>query len=83
MAFTSSTLALESDKKSKVSKLALGFISMTALVLVSTAGAVSATNGSSAQNGNGYGGITNNIDVNVEVNGNNNIVQIIFNFVFG
>jgi hypothetical protein len=81
MSFNTSTLAAD-GKKSKANKLVLGFVSLTALLLVSTAGAVGATS-SAQQNGNGYGGIHNNIDLNVNVNGNNNVVQVIIQFFFG
>jgi hypothetical protein len=88
MSFNTSAMALESGKKSKVSKLVLGFISMTALVLVSMVGVAGATNngngnGNGNGGGNGYGGNHANVDVDVDVRGDNNVINIVLRFFFG
>jgi hypothetical protein len=85
MSLNTSALALESGKKSK-SKLVLGFISMTALVLVSTVGIAGATNNGNngnGNNGNGYGGNTANVDLDLDVSGDNNVINIVLKFFFG
>lgn len=85
MSVSTSALAVESGKKTK-SKLVLGFISMTALVLVSTAGIAGATNnggGHHGNNGNGYGGNTANVNLDLDVSGDNNVINIVLKFFFG
>lgn len=88
MSVSTSALAVESGKKTK-SKLVLGFISMTALVLVSTVGIAGATNNGNGNgnghgnNGNGYGGNTANVDLDLDVSGDNNVINIVLKFFFG
>jgi hypothetical protein len=67
-----------STTKSKLgsNKLVLGFAALAATAIVGTTGVVA------AQTGSGYGGNTGNtanVDLSLNVNGNNNVINIILN----
>jgi hypothetical protein len=68
-----SKIAQSFSQKVMPKKLVMGFLVAAATVLVGTASVANATTGS------GYGGT----DINVNVNGSNNVVHVIINYFFG
>lgn len=64
-------------KKLGANKLVLGFAAVAATAIIGATGVAAAQTNNV---GSGYGGNTSN--VNIEVNGGNNVIQIIFNFFF-
>lgn len=64
-------------KKVGSNKLVLGFAALAATAVLGTGGiAAAATN-----NGDGYGGNSSNISLELDVNGNNNIINVIINII--
>jgi hypothetical protein len=66
---------LPAKKKVGSNKLVLGFAALAATAVIGTTGiAAAATN-----DGAGYGGSSNSVNLDLTVNGDNNIVHIIVN----
>ena len=69
-----------SGKKLGSNKLVLGFAALAATAIIGASG-VAAAQTASAQLGSGYGGSGNTANVNfdLDVSGNNNVINIILN----
>jgi hypothetical protein len=68
----------EPTKKKAPNKLVLGFAALVASATIGATG-IAAAQTSSASMSSGYGGNTANVDVNLDVSGNDNFVEIILN----
>ena len=67
---------LPAKKKVGSNKFVLGFAALAATAVIGTTGiAAAATNNTGA----GYGGSNNSVSVDLNVNGNNNVINIIIN----
>lgn len=62
----------------KSNKLVLGFAALAATAIIGTTGIAAAQTGS-AQASAGYGGNTANVNVDLNVSGNNNTISFIIN----
>lgn len=59
-------------------KIVLGFAALAATAVIGTTG-IAAAQTSSASMSSGYGGNTANVDVNLDVSGDNNIIDFVIN----
>jgi hypothetical protein len=69
--------AFASAKGAKPNKLVLGFAALAATAIIGTTGIAAAQTGSQA--GSGYGGNTANVNVDLNVSGNNNTISFVLN----
>lgn len=72
-----SDATLPKKKVRGTNKLVLGFAALAATAVIGTTGVAAAQN--SHATGGGYGGNTSNIDLSLDVHGNNNIISIVIN----
>ncbi|HYH74826.1 MAG TPA: hypothetical protein VD735_02585 [Candidatus Saccharimonadales bacterium] len=70
--------ALGSTSRGKSNKLVLGFAALAATAIIGTTGIAAAQTGS-AQMSSGYGGNTANVSIDLDVSGDNNVVNFVLN----
>lgn len=73
--FKSSTLPAD-KKKVGANKLVLGFAALAATAVIGTTGIAAAQTASA---GSGYGGNTANVDLSLDISGDNNVINIVIN----
>ena len=68
------------QKRVGPNKLVLGFLVAAVTAIMGTAGVAGATSSHGASGGIGYGG---NVNVDLNVSGNNNTITVIVRYIFG